>query len=367
MKRTFVMWFFGCSAPHPGKWSPSVDAGVDGSFHRADAGKLKGVRNGQIPLEALSAQSLGARVLVVSPTSAYQTIQAAITAGAALSPTSASRVLILVAPGTYVENITLAAFVDVCSFSQMAGNSSGCVNVTGTCTYVAPADATFREVSVVCGLAFSGTVTVNVSAKTGSIEIVSFRGCQLNGGASSMAFTGVSGATRALVRLLATSTGGGTWLDVEVVSQFSQTSSFALAVNGTSIVLDTGGTFGPMTLANTSTFASAQQAFGAFNGLLTVGATASADVRGYSLPGGITGPGAINRDRQNASTGAQSAGAGVVITFAVPFKDANYNVQLVQTAGAATVVPIVTAKAAANFTVTVPAGGATYDYTVVHN
>lgn len=103
-------------------------------------------------------------------------------------------------------------------------------------------------------------------------------------------------------------------------------------------------------------------------GNVTMIAGCSADIRGVSQHGVLTGPGAINRDVVNGNTGALAAGAGQVIAIpGPPLKDANYFVGFAQTAGAGVILPTVTAKAANQFTITVGAGGGTYDFSVQHD
>jgi hypothetical protein len=55
------------------------------------------------------------------------------------------------------------------------------------------------------------------------------------------------------------------------------------------------------------------------------------------------------------------------VTFAVPFPDAAYNVLLQLTAGPGNAAVATSGKTGAGFTINDPAGGHTYDVTVIHD
>lgn len=308
-----------------------------------------------------------ARTFLVQPNGRFSTIQAGINAAAALVPTAAAPALVRIAPGTYTENLTLAPFVWLSSLDPTSGPGSSAgysVIVVGTVGYTAGAVAT-SDTFAMKGIRIDGVFTYNIAAKTGGFDNLSCNNCFFT--TTGMVITGRAASPSSVtVRFVHTRLPGATFTDCNVLYSGIIGGALITTVGTGAHTAQNGSRFADVTLGGTTTLVfDSGGGFGASN-TLTVGATATADVRKCRL-GIIAGPGAINRDVIRGNTGALGAGAGQVVALAIPLMDANYSVLFTQTAGAAVTDPVLTARVAANFTVTIAAGGGTYDYTVIHD
>ncbi len=164
----------------------ALEAGALGDVLKADGG-------GGLTVGAIPAGAFGRTITVASSGGTATTISAGLTAAAALTPTAASPVTVLVYPGTYVETITMISFVSVIGVGSPANVIIAAPLTTATIVTGAVASA-LRNVTVtgasgaggkgishtIAGLSFAFFNCIAFDCETG----YSFSGAGVNVGAS---------------------------------------------------------------------------------------------------------------------------------------------------------------------------------------
>ena len=313
----------------------------------------------------------------------FTAIDAALTQAAALTPTQANPVAILVYPGTYPQNLTLVPFVSIMG----AGGAFPDVLITGTITWKPTGSAFESTFLYFLNLQNAAGITVNTTGKTGGQTTFIGFNCFVN----NLTYTGRAnaGPTRDLVQFFNCVPGMPPFTITTAQFEWNASRLNAMTFNGACRFAIAGGTTIPAAVApwnvnETSTgFVT-----GAFLGTpwnvasgasvvisgcditspITVAAGGVADVRGSNYNGNanLVGPGTINRTTHTQSFGPTVVGANAVV-FAVPFPDAIYNVALQLTAGPGSAGVTVTGKTGAGFTINDPVGGNTFDILVNHD
>lgn len=307
--------------------------------------------------------------------------QAALTAAAALLPTQDAPVVIIIYPGVYTQNLTLVSNVHLFGFTTNGTRLTGTVTWTAGAGVNAP-QAAIRERIYMRGLRFEGAWSIDATAKTASFaELVqravnvladfTYLGRALTGGQDFLVMSdGVNTGTTWLLKGIVPNLYGGCSLGAASITL--QDCLFGSTLEGIA-------TFNPLNLVNSPGTSGNGNAFADINvdatsalitagsnmGTLTVAAGGMADVR-KSTYTALAGLGSINRDTILLSAGPTAIGANA-IAIAPPLMDATYNAILTLVAGALALTGVtVTAKTAAGFTLTDPAGGHTFDVTIQH-
>lgn len=297
------------------------------------------------------------RVIYVTPQGTYKTIQSGVNAAAAIG-TDANPAVVVIAPGTYVENVILASYVWLTTVATF-GNSSNSLNtptvISGNVSWT-PTGAT-NEHSGITDIRITGTLTVDSTGKTGGVMGFFRQLCRVTGVTT---FTGRSFLTDVCNERLAD---GGSIVVTSIVYAAIGGSITAFTANGDAVCTITGARRSSTTVTINGT-ASYSQDSGTIVGAVTNNSTAVVDLRGARWTT-LAGAGVINRNQFNLLAQVVAAGANAFV-FAQPYPDANYTVQCSQTAGVAAFPPIIAPKAGAGFTLT-SAGAATYDITILHD
>jgi hypothetical protein len=317
----------------------------------------------------------------VDPTRYFTSIAAAYAASAALLPTVANPVEILVYPGTYPDPITIVSNVHLVGTGQQRA-----VNVTGLVTFtpgvgVNAPQAIGEERLNVAFMTFAGGFTINSTGKpAGQFVAPLFRGVII---ASALTYTGRPGGVDDAFFFFASVVGAPvTFTDIGNVNFLSVQKGNVTLAGATGLRSTGGSQLGVLTLNQTGNCRySGEVISGAvvvgvgsllntfagcgMSSTLTVPVGGAADVRMSNIPAAnLVGPGTINRTAHTQSFTTTIAGANPLV-FAVPFPDANYNVSLQLTAGPGNAAATVTGKLGAGFTINDVIGN-TYDVTVTH-
>jgi hypothetical protein len=315
------------------------------------------------------------------PTIFFTSIAAAYAASAALNPTAADPVEILVYPGTYPDPITIVSNVHLIGTGQQRA-----VNVTGAVTWTLGAGINAPQTNAdenlnVCFITFLAPWLIDSTAKAGGSSAGPvFRGVILSG----LIYNGQSGLDTSIIFASVLMPGTYTFNNIAAMNLYA-TRGRAMSFTGSTSFQIAGGTeLGLITLSGTASGRITGIAdlggvsvgagcsvvlSGCDNtGAITVAAGGSADVRATNYGGNanLVGPGTINRTTFATSFGPTAIGANAVV-FAVPYPDGTYNVNLQLVAGAGSAAVTVTAKTGTGFTINDPVGGNTFDFVVSHD
>ncbi len=323
----------------------------------------------------------------------FATIQAAITAAIGLVPalSSANPAVILIAPGTYAEVLTLVSNVHLAS---MTGKRRPVI-LSGAIGWTPGADANLPQAAVDEWVSFNGVVagtiaspapiSVDATAKTGGRSILEMRDC----GGSGITHLGRPAGLLDYVQIFDCIVfGGGPIVLTNTNGNIYHSFILALSVLGTSSTTVQGWqVWGPVTVggdanlnidqtdvmfpiavlgAGVLTPSFSATASGLFS-TIAVTAPGAADVRGSEVasPAQLIGAGPIDRSIYRLPVLATVPGANPVV-FPVPYVSATYDVLAVENAGAGGGPTIaVTAKTPAGFVLNDPAGGRTFDLLVL--
>lgn len=317
----------------------------------------------------------------------FTDVPSALAAAAALSPAPDvnNPALIVLHPGIYSAPVTLVSNVHL-----IGHNVRGC-SITGSVTYapsvgVNAAQAGLFERVYMGFMSITGAVSVDCTAKSAigvgttfdcrNVDLsgsLTHRGRALSGGqdtfetwvgvhgGSSWSFDGSVPLFYGGVQLgapavtIANCAFGASMLGTRVFGTINLVNTRALTGDG-------GNKFVNVNVDGTSVFGPVQ---GSKVGVVSVAAGGIADLRGaeYFTASNLQGAGAIDRSIWRTTFGPTTAGNNTV-TLAPAYIDANYNVQLTQTAGTPTSV-LVSGKQAGQFTLTDAAGGNTFDVTII--
>lgn len=378
------------SQPPFGSWPPPVPGGTTSSDFVTNNSTVPGVTV-TAALNALFAVG-PARTFFVStawpagdrPATHFTDPQAAIDAAAAIGPTHDNPAVVIVYPGVYAQNLTLVSSV------HMFGFTSNGTRFTGTVTWKPSQganvpQAALRERIYVRGLRFDGAWTYDVTGKPlGQFAELALVATDIRADLTALGRALAGGQD--FIDIYQSVQGGAAWLLDGMVPNIYQGTQLGAGPAGITLKDNVFGatlaglfTFSglhlinsPGVLGNGNAFAdvdvdatSSLGTVGSNLGTLTVAAGGTADVR-HSTYTALAGLGAINRDTTLMSVGPTAVGANAV-AIAPPLMDANYNVLLTLTAGAAAPGLItVTGKTASGFTINDPAGGHTFDVTIQH-
>ena len=320
----------------------------------------------------------------VDPTRYFTSIAAAYVASAALNPTLANPVEILVYPGTYPDPITIVSNVHLVGTGQQRA-----VTVTGAVTWTPGAGVNAPQTNVeerlnVAFMTLAGPWLIDATAKTAGSANVVFRGVIFSA-TSSFVHNGRAPATDVFFIFASVQETGSTHTFTNVTAVLLGTRTATLTFNGTSTFLLSGGLSagsvnvnqtGPGRITGQSVLGPVNVATGSqiliAGGVLlanvTVAAGGTADVRMTNVNGNakLVGPGTINRTTWTGTFGPTVVGANLVV-LNPPYPDALYNVHLQLVAGPGSAAVTVTGKTGAGFTINDPVGGNTFNYTVIHD
>lgn len=342
----------------------------------------------EFPLRAIAGEAgAPARTLYVAsswsgdvdPAVYFTTIDAAIAQAATMSPSASSPIGIMIADGTYSDNLVLQSWVFLAALTA----SSVGVTISGNVSWTPTAGSS--EGVNLTNLNLTGTLTVNATGKSGGQSSFLANNCVLGG-----TFTGraTSGTTRDYVQLTGCTTLGlefstylveylggnvspltfnGACVGQVVGCSTVQVAVGSHAINGTSAVTFTGCALLAIGLAVASgASATVTGCNGTGNIAVSSGGTADLRMTNFGGDSKLAGPGTINRTTFNFSFGPTTPGANSVV-FTIPFPDANYNVLITLTGGTGNADTGVSAKAGTGFTLTDSAGSNTYNITIVHD
>jgi hypothetical protein len=307
------------------------------------------------------------------PDKYVNTLAAAMTKAAALSPTPSEPVVVYVYPGTYPGAFVMVPWVTIKGIGLLP------VVISGGWTY-APTDPVIEESIEFENVRLEGIGTIDTTGKAAGSVTIAVVNCVH----STISWTGRSPGEDTLFVFGGLNVGGTTDLsDVQMIATGALLAD--LLLRGTSILIEDGclhfgelHTFdtaaaivsggsvfiGPVT-AEPGTSISAPNC--SFYSTVTAAAGASIDVRGGEVLGGsaaLGGAGTIDRTLTAMTFGPTVAGANLV-PFAVPYPNAAYNVSVTENAGAGGGAwPSVTLKTPTDFTLNDPTGGRTFDITV---
>jgi hypothetical protein len=320
----------------------------------------------------------------VDPTRYFTSIAAAYAASAALTPTLANPVEILVYPGTYPDPITVVSNVHLIGTGQQRA-----VNITGLVTWTpgvgvnAPqtgAEERFNAFS----FGFAGGLLIDTTGKTaGILAVPVFRGIIFQG----ITYSG-RGAPDAAIIFASVMAGGPntyTFSNINNLNFYAVQKAAPITFSGSTIFRSAGGSvLGALTCNQTGVGRISGEMIqaainvgagstvvisgGQLTAALTVAAGGTADVRAtnYGSQANLVGPGTINRTTWTGTFGPTVVGANAVV-LNPPFPDALYNVSLQLTAGPGSAAVTVGGKTGAGFSIVDPVGGNTYDFTVIHD
>lgn len=313
----------------------------------------------------------------------FTDIASAITQAIELVPTVFTPVGIHVYPGRYVGDVTLPSFVQLFGFSQAAAIIQGDV-------FHSPVGSGSENLSVNF-IRINGNITIDCSGKTGGGASIVLKDVVHFGDLTGI---GQAGGGADLVSVFSSVTGVGVTTFTDIQVSFMGTRYSGCVFNGAcSFQLDGGQNQPSATDAHEVNGTSSGEVAGltctvgwtlddtasvVFSGCtftengdgpadLTVGATATADIRSSAIPDAqLFGPGAVLRRSQTASPAITVAGANAVL-FTVPFPDGDYNVALQLTAGPGNAATTITAKTGSGFTINDSVGGNTFDAVITHS
>lgn len=320
------------------------------------------------------------------PTIFFTSIAAAYAASAALTPTAANPVEILVYPGTYPDPITIVSNVHL--FGTGGQNA---VIVTGAVTWSPGAGvnaplAAGNENLDVSFITFTAPWAIDSTAKTAGIADSIFTGVSLAGYNYNGNTLGLDNAT-----IVASVMGAGVYTinNVGIIKIKATDGQAPVLFTGDTFFIISGGLeFDLVTLAGTARgditgigdFGGVTVASGCLatiagcnsSGPINVAAGGEVDLRGSSYNGNasLVGPGPINRTTFTIPAVVTTIAGANPITFHVPYPPGvnNYNVNLQLIAGPGNAAVTVTAKTNTGFTIndTVNAGN-TFDVTVIND
>lgn len=312
---------------------------------------------------------------------AFQTISGALAAAPPLLPTAANPLVILIAPGIYVEPLTLVSNVHLAS---LTGKRRSVVQV-GAVTWTPGAgpnvvQAGAREWATLNGMAVDA-ISTDATAKTADVSVLEMRDC---GGNGITAIGRIPGGNDYVQIFDSIIFGGGPITLTSVWGNIYHSFILALTVAGA------GGTtvqgwqvWGAVTIGGTAAVdimqtlcvgsvtvgpgASLVGAASLFTSTLSTAALGSIDVRGAEVRSPaqfLAGGGGIDRTLYRF---ALATGAGPnIIAFAVPYATTTYDVLITENAGPGGGPTVtVTGKTPAGFTLNDPAGGRSFDITIV--
>lgn len=307
---------------------------------------------------------------------------AALVQAATMSPLPTDAIVVEVHPGFYPQNLTLVSNVHLFGMSLRGTEFSGAVTwLAGQGVNVGSASLTER---IYCSrVRFTGAVTIDATGKPSGVGICTFdcRDADLRG---NLSFTGRNegadffqtwdgvhgGSAWALTGIVPTIAHGVTLSAAVVFTDCGSGGSLSgvVAFGAVSLVRSPGfDAFGSNFLAgiNVDAASSFRACGSALNGVVTVAAGGSADLRSsqYMSVANLAGAGSIERTVWRTTAGPSSIGANVV-TLAPPYADANYSVQLTKVSGSGGEI-LVTGKQPGQFTISDSAGGNTFDICIL--
>jgi hypothetical protein len=328
----------------------------------------------------------------------FTSIQDAIDAAEALSPTAAAPVAVYIAPGTYTEDLTLMSDVHLIGVpGQFMTRIDGIVTYTPGAGVNAAKTDTTEGVNLAFlyftngakAFTFDGTgkntsgaqmiltectltnfVSTNAHITSGSDNIFVYNGNWITG---TYTFTNLATSPPGLdivgTRVRGLTAAGTTVARLQGCGQVANGAA-SLTVSDTAQMHCHA-----MNLLNavnvTSSAAIGFTAHGCkLTGTLTVtGASAVADIRGSNYGSAAllvtASGGCINRSIWNGTTSATAVGANpITFSVAYPSGETSYNVGLTLVSGAGNAAATVTAKTATGFTITDTVGTNVWDYTV---
>jgi len=304
------------------------------------------------------------RVVVVSKApraGQFLTIQAAIDfAVATLSPTATNPVLVLVAPGTYVENVLMNTDVYVASMAAFIGTSSVTPTIlSGTLGWIPPAGAAVAIQTGIVGFRVTGAVTLTMTTSISTFATFAAILCRFN---STLTATGRTSATDIFSAYLMDVGGAGTYNSY--LATFRCCFMGALTFGG-----NTNATLSGACLTTNVTMTAASTAVATMNsGRATGTVTANAGTTFNGLGAkinAVAGAGGVNRDYIRGLLNPSVVGANAIV-FGTPFMDANYRVCVTQRAGVAAVA-MANGEAAGGFNIACLGVGDQYDWIAIHD
>jgi hypothetical protein len=318
------------------------------------------------------------------PTIFFTSIAAAYAASAALTPTAANPVEILVYPGTYPDPITIVSNVHLFG----TGGQNAAI-VTGAVTWTLGAGVNAPQIGSnenldVSFITFTAPWVIDSTAKTAGIADSIFTGVSLAGYNYNGNTLGLDNAT-----IVASVMGAGVYTinNVGIIKIKATDGQAPVLFTGDTFFIISGGLeFDLVTLAGTArgditgigdfggtTVASECLATIAgcnSSGPINVAAGGEVDLRGSSYNGNasLIGPGVINRTTFTIPAVVTTIAGANPVAFHAPYPDGNYNVNLQLIAGPGNAAVTVTAKTGTGFTINDSVNsGNTFDVTVIHD